>query len=567
MSILLLSAILFSQAGDTTQPVLTWEPQMPGWGDTVTILYHHTAPQAQFKGLTPLWIKFTEGGRYEWKTRKMEREGGISTVGFAVPESVLTITVGVHTVETIDWQAYKSIPVAAPEGWFSIAEKLAELRSLFLAIDMGRISKEEAQRVLDSLRANPQDDPGYRSICLYGFLKLDEPDSAWAILQYMQKKDAGTPQYSSALSSFAYELSSGKVDLSTQKKDRLNHWIDQELLESGSFSTSLLSFAASRWGKDSTHLSAGEQGKILQKFIENNPYDLYVRDMLVGYYLRAGDTAAAKEEIAKTLQLNLSNAPQKEGEYFHTKSSDRILSSLMLEQGRLHAAQGGFDEALADFSFVILLKDDNEGAAYFERAKVWQRLERYRRAEGSFVKALKAGYAHAEPALKGIYLLNHGKEGYDEYLTEKLKPSEDEELRMTKDFGFADLEGNPGRFFDYRGKIVVVNYWGLGCGPCKREIPWLNELVEEYTGTDVEFLAFSFDKAEAQKDYFKDHPFEYTNLIQDGPGIFQSIGLGSSPLPWHAVVDPEGRVRFTRIGGREDNSDMKLIIDQLLREQ
>jgi|GEM_PF-2008848 len=561
MSILLLSAILFSQAGDTTQPVLTWEPQMPAWGDTVTLFYHHSAPKASLKGLAPLLVNF------QGEPKEMERKDDVSVARFLVPDSISTVRVSIHTIETLDWQAYKTIPLEVPEGWSSSEEKLEELRRSFSLVDAGYIPREEALRLLDSLRTNPTDNADYRFICMLGFLKLGNPDSAWSILEQMHERDKGSSKYHQALVYFAYDVSDGKIDPGIEKVSTLNRWIDDELLIRGSYSISLLGLGVSRWAEDNTHLSIKQQGKILKRFVEKNPFELHSREMLIRYYLRVGDTVEAETQLSNALKMNLENVAQKERGHFSTTSSDMVLSGLMLERGRLHAAQGRFDEALADFSFVILLKDDNEGAAFFERAKVWQRLERYRRAEGSFVKALKAGYAHAEPALKGIYLLNYGKEGFDEYLTEKLKPSEDEELRMTKDFGFKDLDGNTGRFFDYRGKIVVVNYWGLGCGPCKKEIPWLNELAEAYEETGVEFLAFSLDNAEAQKAYFEKRPFKYHNLIPDGKDFFTSIGLSFTPLPWHCIVDPQGRIRFKRIGGREDNSDLKLIIDQLLREQ
>ncbi|MCK4232296.1 hypothetical protein KAX21_05035, partial [candidate division WOR-3 bacterium] len=59
---LLLSAILFSQAPDTTaQPVLTWEPETPAWGEKVTLIYHHDAPNALIKGQVPLYANIRGG--------------------------------------------------------------------------------------------------------------------------------------------------------------------------------------------------------------------------------------------------------------------------------------------------------------------------------------------------------------------------------------------------------------------------------------------------------------------------------------------------------------------------
>ncbi|MCK4232251.1 TlpA family protein disulfide reductase, partial [candidate division WOR-3 bacterium] len=546
----------------TAQPVLTWEPETPAWGEKVTLIYHHDAPNALIKGQVPLYANIRGGEILEFK-----RSGNISTAQFEAPDSVSKVQIYFYSLE--DWDKYASvqIPLKTPDDWSSIEEELEQIRRIFLAASANRVPRETAKAILDSLLSNPVENPYYYYVLTDAHMRLGEADSGWAALGYVRDNYSGTDEYAMALGAYDYSAYTNPDLTSPARMNTFNRWVDEEIGKS--MSTYLLMDVVTRWMKDSTHLSLKKREKILARFVKQNPQNPLIRSFLAMHYAHAGDTAAAEEEYTKAISLIVEGTAAKEigGLYVNSQNYYRWLEEWMLERGKLKASREKYDEALADFSFTILMKGDYEGEAWFERAKVWQRLERYRRTEGSLVKALKAGYTDAEPALKGIYLLLYGKEGYEEYLSERLKPSESDEFRSATDFGFTDLEGNPGRFLDYRGKIVVINYWGLGCGPCKKEIPWLNELAEEYDGKGVEFLAFSFDKAEAQKDYFKDHPFEYTNLIPEGAGLFRSIGLASCPYPWHAVVDPQGRVRFTRIGGREDNSDMKLVIDQLLREQ
>ena len=563
MSILLLSAILFSQPPDTAQPVITWEPETPAWGEKVTLIYHHDAPNALIKGQVPLYANIRDGEILEFK-----RSGNISTAQFEAPDSVSKVQIYFYSLEDWDMYASTQILLETPEGWSSIEEELAQIRRIFMSASANRVPRETAKAILDSLRANPVENPYYYYVLTDGHMRLGEADSGWATLGYMRDNYSGTDEYVYALSAFYYSAFSNPDLVSLARLDTFNRWVDEELKVTNSFH--LLHNVMPRWLEDSTHLGLKERERIIKGFIDNTPNEPVLHAYLAMHYANAGDTTAADAEYTKAIDMIITGIGAKErgGTYVNPRVTDRWLSQWTLERGKLRTGQKLFDDALADFSFVILMKGDLEGAAFFERAKVWQRLERYKRAEGSLKKALKTGYYEAEPMLKGIYLLNYGsREGYEDYLANILRPSKDDELKITADFGFKDLEGNPCRFFDYRGKIVVINYWGLGCGPCKVEIPWLNKLVEKYEGTGVEFLAFSFDKPQAQKDYFAENPFKYTNLIPDGPGIFQSIGLGSSHLPWHAVVDPEGRLRLTRIGGREDNSDIKLIINQLLREQ
>jgi tetratricopeptide (TPR) repeat protein len=54
-------------------------------------------------------------------------------------------------------------------------------------------------------------------------------------------------------------------------------------------------------------------------------------------------------------------------------------------------------------------------------------------------------------------------------------------LPPAPDFSAIDLQGKTIRLADLKGKIVVINIWGIGCGPCIAEMPRLNELVKKYS--------------------------------------------------------------------------------------
>ena len=61
------------------------------------------------------------------------------------------------------------------------------------------------------------------------------------------------------------------------------------------------------------------------------------------------------------------------------------------------------------------------------------------------------------------------------------------EKQLAPDFTVYDLEGNPHKLSDFRGKPVILNFWATWCGYCKMEMPDFNEKYQEY-GEDVHFL-------------------------------------------------------------------------------
>ncbi|MEK7833297.1 MAG: TlpA disulfide reductase family protein, partial [Acidobacteriota bacterium] len=99
------------------------------------------------------------------------------------------------------------------------------------------------------------------------------------------------------------------------------------------------------------------------------------------------------------------------------------------------------------------------------------------------------------------------------------------------------------------GKVVVINLWFIGCSPCRKEIPRLNELVKEFSGKPVVFLAPSFDSGETLRGFLKTTAFDY----QIVPGADQIINgqFNASSFPTHIVIDQNGLIEATLVGASE----------------
>ena len=114
-----------------------------------------------------------------------------------------------------------------------------------------------------------------------------------------------------------------------------------------------------------------------------------------------------------------------------------------------------------------------------------------------------------------------------------------------------------------RGKPVVINWWQTFCGPCIREIPELNELVEKYADHDVEFLAIADNEMAELTPFLKKHPFTYDIALGDDEAV-QVFGQG---YPRHTIIDREGKVAYDVLGYSADAADkMDAIIGSLLSE-
>jgi thiol-disulfide isomerase/thioredoxin len=135
-----------------------------------------------------------------------------------------------------------------------------------------------------------------------------------------------------------------------------------------------------------------------------------------------------------------------------------------------------------------------------------------------------------------------------------------EKQNLLSNFVGTDLKGNQVSLNDLKGKIVVLNVWGIGCGPCIAEMPVLNELVKMYKdNNNVKFIAVTADQKKDLLAFFKHRTFDY-RVLSNVAHITETFNTNA--LPVHMVIGKSGEIINRSIGSREDiKSYLKGIID------
>jgi cytochrome c biogenesis protein CcmG, thiol:disulfide interchange protein DsbE len=128
----------------------------------------------------------------------------------------------------------------------------------------------------------------------------------------------------------------------------------------------------------------------------------------------------------------------------------------------------------------------------------------------------------------------------------------------------ATLQGNTLGPADYRGDVVVVNFWASWCGPCRREQPGLQRLHEEYGGRGVTFLGIDFkDDPAAARTYLTEFGVTYPSVADQDGRLAHLFGIPY--LPATIVVDAEGRMRYLMVGAQPEQA-VREHVDRLLAE-
>src|SRR5580658_9276819 len=71
---------------------------------------------------------------------------------------------------------------------------------------------------------------------------------------------------------------------------------------------------------------------------------------------------------------------------------------------------------------------------------------------------------------------------------------DEKDRKPAPDFALTDADGKVAKLSDYRGKVVLLNFWATWCGPCEVEIPWFIQFQKEYRDRDFAVLGVSEDE-------------------------------------------------------------------------
>ena len=134
------------------------------------------------------------------------------------------------------------------------------------------------------------------------------------------------------------------------------------------------------------------------------------------------------------------------------------------------------------------------------------------------------------------------------------------------DFTLKSLEGSNLRLEEYRGQVVLINFWASWCGPCRQEMPLLDRLHQRYVDTGFAVLGINVEGEEAPARELIDRiPVTFPVLIDEGQLVSELYKLEA--MPSTVVVDRDGVVRYIHRGYKPgDEAKYVEVVKELIRE-
>lgn len=135
------------------------------------------------------------------------------------------------------------------------------------------------------------------------------------------------------------------------------------------------------------------------------------------------------------------------------------------------------------------------------------------------------------------------------------------------DFTLPDLQGNSIRLSDFRGQVVLVNFWATWCYPCRAEMPSMQALYQDYHHKGFTILAIASDVqgAEVVAPFVQEYKLTFPILLD--PENVVGTRLQVRGIPMSYLLDKHARITGMELGAKNWQSpSMRQLIDALLAE-
>ena len=238
--------------------------------------------------------------------------------------------------------------------------------------------------------------------------------------------------------------------------------------------------------------------------------------------------------------------------------------------GYAHFKSGNADSAIAYFTMALPTSPDSQrvliliGSAYQKKGKLDAAIDTYVRSLAVFPGRDTTGLGELRAAYLKRY---HTVQGLDARLAAARRTSREKVAleprrheRPAPAWALNDLDGNLVESSSLAGKIVVMDFWGSWCGPCRMELPLFEALYEHYRGNDrIRFIGVNWERdrerhAELARDYVKNNNINFPVVIDPDQKAVSQYGIQGFPTVF--LIDANGQIRYRNVGLAQDIEDI-----------
>lgn len=585
-------AVLSASLLHASAQVIDFTPKQPRQGQTISVTYNPAAPGAQLKDQPALYVVWSAStidygsSKQSWP---MRRDGALWRADIPVEGTTAAITFFVVADDAWDSRASTSTVIYGNDGNpvraslqttmdpGNYVKPFEESRRLYpddyviyrWRWMMIKFAKEDAAEAIVEKELKPLLELDRTSLELtyarcYGWLALSNEPKARALLIEMLTEHPEAELTADAASQYDYAAYS-------------NHWEGEgvEAVKAATIAASTKAPASpvargqiSGFIRDSAApietLEAIAEAWRRDVPLHPQPHAL----LAYAYSLRKIKLDRAADEASLAMSLAMSSSYRLIEDLSGSRGNSTV-AWVAKTAAEIALARERYGDAVAMARMARSANDEGQAALLTLEAQAWRAAKQWTKAEDAYVDATLKGSVDARKALSEIYSQRHGSDtGFETWLSaqksKRTTANAGSARSVAPAFKVTALDGKKYELSALKGKVVVLNFWGIGCAPCVREIPALNQLPKRYKGKNVVFLAIAGDDKDSLKPFLAKHPFDY-QVVERGFKSTQAYGVDS--FPQHVVIDKQGRIVARLSGGTDTrHEDLQPLIDEALSE-
>ena len=127
---------------------------------------------------------------------------------------------------------------------------------------------------------------------------------------------------------------------------------------------------------------------------------------------------------------------------------------------------------------------------------------------------------------------------------------------------FPDLEGREHALGEWKGWVLVVNFWATWCAPCREEIPVFTAMQNKYGTRGLQIVGLAIDRPDQVRDFAREFGINYPLLIVgfEAVEIMRTLGNTAGALPFNVIYDRSGQAILAKLGSfHADDLESKLL--------
>jgi len=134
------------------------------------------------------------------------------------------------------------------------------------------------------------------------------------------------------------------------------------------------------------------------------------------------------------------------------------------------------------------------------------------------------------------------------------------------DFTLKSLSGKNLKLSEYAGDVVMLNFWASWCGPCRKEMPLMNDLYKKYEKLGFVILGVNVEQElQLAKSFLADTPVDFPILFDSSNKVSKDYDVIA--MPTTVMIDRNGKVRYIHKGYKAgDEKKYKKMVKKLIRE-